>query len=523
MTATTETTGTETTTIQTTTTLGRGPVLGQALSLISDTQLRSDAARLCARNEETALLLERVVAYFVSKPPPTRTIQTKPTSVQLGSHVFTVDDHLPFSNPRKRLFLTLYQEIIMISSAATTMTTTAQEEQSASIPLSNITAILILPTPAKQKPNFTIAIFFSSPPLHSTLGTLSSPLLLSFDDTGSPMSVSSMHDAYTMDLSKTQPKKDAWIKLLGAMKQEDGRPIPLFQPNPSIIPANPPGKLGTNGCGSVAAHVQMREGHLFFLPQCLFFGFKKPCTLVALSLVRWISFGCITSRTFSLHVHHTDANSDTDTREAVEEFVVEMIDKVELEALVAYFKGRGVGIGEESYQGKVGLAKAKPERVVLLGGGELDLTETDEKDEGLNCADSDEDDGDFVGDSDGEDADEELDEEYDSDHQTDGESSDDDDDDGEDNEDGSGSDLDEGGDKKGASHVDDNDDIQMMKIGIREPPSNLSTRKRRAEESGGGVAKRKYVAPVYEIGDDNEVGVISAEGSDDEDIDELEL
>ncbi|KAJ3128853.1 hypothetical protein HK100_008946 [Physocladia obscura] len=274
----------------------------------------------------------------------------------------------------------------------------------ASIPVVSVVAVAVLPTPSRQKPAHAILVDWNVESVEKNSGITANftpPLLLSFDDTTAPLSISAApkFSSVACNLPKAAPKRDALLALLRAS-------FPTFQlhlPETSLFSSSSSGssKLGLNSCCWVNGLSKMKDG-----------------------------------------------NKNTDKTVSLE---IEMIDHGELEAVVAYFKGRGIRVGDpdDSLSTSVVLndvneapnASSNHRKVTFSTttdsntNGNNDKNSTD-----ITEDDEDEDDSDFEDKAaDGS----ELEEDYDSEHQTDDDSSstesddDDDDDDDEKNEDGS--------------------------------------------------------------------------------------
>ncbi|KAJ3081353.1 hypothetical protein HDU99_005919 [Rhizoclosmatium hyalinum] len=435
---------------------------------------------------------------------------------------------LSFALPaRKKFTLAAHKNALVL-------TASASDTPVLSVPTESITSLLVLPTPHKPKQNFSVAWTVSSSESDliyldkAVLGpsATSDAFLFTFDNAGTQITFKSSTPALDGVLPKPAEKKDRIVEIL--RKTFEGSACHIEEPSMNVFNVSLGGKLGRQGVCWVDGLVKMKDGHFYMLPNTIFYGFKKPLLLVPIPQVRSISFAFITSRTFTLLVHYyPNSTASSTSKLALETFELEMVDKSELEGVLAYFKGRGVPVAsaEELLPGENGngssASGSNKGKVVVLGAGEV--ADGDEDGEAVDASKQDvngnalfdedeEDDEDFVAndESDGDD----LDEEYDSEHQTDDGSTDDEGDDDDDDEE----DDDEDEEPEKIVLLDDDDDMDAEPSGQRaasEPQVN--SRKRKSEDTltaaESGKSKRQFIAV-----DDEDV-----EDEDEEDVDELAL
>ncbi|KAJ3077034.1 hypothetical protein HDU98_009435 [Podochytrium sp. JEL0797] len=463
---------------------------------IGDPQLRGDVEALHLRDSSAAALLLRLVAYFEEAKEGRPTPLEQP-QMPLETPLASLKD-LSFALPaRKRLALAVSNTSIQLL---------ANNTPSLALHTTHIARVLCLPTPNKQKPNYSLLIEVteSAQPLlvdNNIIGNAPvTALMFAFDNQGSIMSIESEIDSLKCTLSKTDDKKDRILNMLSHVLPAS---IQIEQPNMSLFDlASPNSKLGRANCCWVNGLVKMKDGHLYLLPQTVFFGPKKPLHILPIATIRAISFAFITSRTFTLLIHHRVTPGGE-----LESLEVEMVDKNELESVLAYFKGRGVRVADASEVLELEDAAKSTNNVVVIGTGRV-MGDSERvgavPGEGIDVngdeLDSDEEDEDFVGVC--EDADDDLDEEYDSDHQTD---------DG-DTADESNSDSEaEDDDEDSASIGSDGEPLVLESTSLGQD----SSRKRKIGGDvlveAGGNSKRQFVV-VEDDGEDSE-----------DDIDELAL
>ncbi|KAJ3225283.1 hypothetical protein HDU81_008040 [Chytriomyces hyalinus] len=504
-----------------------------------DSDLKQDCIRMAesgATAQEVTSVLVRVLELLAKaskEEPQSQTshdvsipqlpVSRGPThdSTTIGHHILSVSP-LSFAVPRKKLSLFVHTKAFVLSTKPE-YSRMQIDEIACIIPTSSVSAILCLPTPNKPKENYTVAICFDTMdssvfnnPALSGQQTISSPILFSFDNTGATLSVVSSNLSFAKELSKTDLKRAPIIRCLNAAEYGplQGPKPTVMEPCLSVLQANPPGKLGVSGCSWVNGHVKMKDGHLYLLPTGVFFGFKKPIHWIPHSHLHYISFSCITSRTFNLLLHHSNHAKGQQTNEPLLEIEIEMIDKSELEGVLAYFKGRGIGVGEPAgasavidldNAGSSGSRKGK-ERLDTsdskLNGEQQPLDPNGQWD------DEDEDDEDFVGQADSEDG--HPDEEFDSDHQTDDESSSDgNSDDGDSDEDANENDED-GSDSVAAIDSDSDAEVISNQKGAA---NNIRKRKKSEEPAYTSNGKRRATA----------ITVDDSDSEEDDDVDELAL
>ncbi|KAJ3025228.1 UNVERIFIED_CONTAM: hypothetical protein HDU68_007345 [Siphonaria sp. JEL0065] len=520
----------------------------EEFSAIGDAELRRDVAALAATSATAAGVLSRVVMYFskdkVKGDERRKDEEAMPSTQQLGSHVGTVGA-LGFSMPvRKTLSLGLYSTFLVLAAPASGPVV--------AVPLASISRVLAVPTPNKPRPNVSLVFVLSS--TERTFGLAdSTALVCAFDAATSSSTLAITSDTHS-DLARVLQKNDDKKRPVLNVLSRAG--LALEEPNMGLFDASPNGKLGKNNQCWIDGLVKMKDGHLYLLPTTVFFGFKKPLLILQHSQLRSISFSFITSRTFTLVLHFFPTASSPSSFES---FDIEMIDKNDLEAVLSYFKGRGIPVASADEEvvsssscSTANSSSSASGRVVMMGSGELLLDDealggVDYDDDELSRDsngnlkkktklvstalldddDDEENDDDFVGD--GSDADDDLDEEYDSDHQTnDGSSDSDDASDDDDNEEDAEDDDDD--EPPAVLVIDDDDDMDADVVVTSSTPSAGATssttstavvnpRKRKSEQdlvaAESGKSKRQFLA--REDDDDDE------EDDDDEDVDELAL
>ncbi|ORY51528.1 Rtt106-domain-containing protein [Rhizoclosmatium globosum] len=498
-------------------------------SVIRDATLRRNAIQLSQRDGFAASVVSGLIALIRSgdslpQQQQQQQRQSAPSDTQLGFKIASIVD-LSFALPaRKKFTLAAHKNALVL-------TASASDTPVLSVPTESITSLLVLPTPHKPKQNFSVAWTVSSSESDliyldkAVLGpsATSDAFLFTFDNAGTQITFKSSTPALDGVLPKPAEKKDRIVEIL--RKTFEGSACHIEEPSMNVFNVSLGGKLGRQGVCWVDGLVKMKDGHFYMLPNTIFYGFKKPLLLVPIPQVRSISFAFITSRTFTLLVHYYPSSTASSTAKlALETFELEMVDKSELEGVLAYFKGRGVPVAsaEELLPGENGngssASGSNKGKVVVLGAGEV--ADGDEDGEAVDASKKDvngnalfdedeEDDEDFVAndESDGDD----LDEEYDSEHQTDDGSTDDEGDDDDDDEE----EDDEDEEPEKIVLLDDDDDMDAEPSGQRAASElQVNSRKRKSEDTltaaESGKSKRQFIA-------------VDDEDEDEEDVDELAL
>jgi hypothetical protein len=157
----------------------------------------------------------------------------------------------------------------------------------------------------------------------------------------------------------------------------------------------------------VKAYRKTSEGYLFFLPNGIFYGFKKPCLLFPLSDIGTTSFHDITQRTFNLtltmKVGHqprgvgydalVNKNKDpsADSTEG-DSYEFSMIDQTEYGVIDQYIKKNKINDNSMSEERKAPLPKLQQDE---MDDEEEETTETSKKRQTADDDDDDEEDVNF--------------------------------------------------------------------------------------------------------------------------------
>lgn len=152
---------------------------------------------------------------------------------------------------------------------------------------------------------------------------------------------------------------------------------------------------------SVPAYKKTKEGYLFFLPEYIIFGFKKPIDVFKSSDIVSITYDCITRMTFNVHLE-VKVGSETQKHE------YSMIDQKEFENIDKYVKLKEVKDNSMSDEHKAqshlknnsGAPGDLAEAAKLVPGGEQLIPNGNTAKNDVDDEDDDDDDNYQVGDSD---------------------------------------------------------------------------------------------------------------------------
>ncbi|KAJ3389905.1 hypothetical protein HDU84_008151 [Entophlyctis sp. JEL0112] len=410
--------------------------LGGVSGLVADDALlREQVVAIGTRCDASVLL--RLVRRLspASCAPCDRPRSLGPAAAELGIRIaaFECSVIAPF---RKKIWCSINKNaFVLYPIAAAAATAAAESPVLVSIPVSEISAVIFVPSPnsLKQKASYHIVLCNNGVGGRRDLsyeenpGNSVSPTVLSIDSLNSVLAIKSDLDRFNVTLQKTVPKIDTILEIL---RYSFDAPVTL--PDMSLFSSfsgsNTPwgsgSRLGVDGCCWVKGIHSKNEGYLYMLPSAVLFGFKKPVTYVACANIASISISTETSRTFSLHVTPKAlraSGSGGDGAGGGGTVEIEIIDRSERDAVVAYFKSRGIPLRPLRMQGDDDDdEEAEPPATRRDAGDaataaflELPLNSDDDGDCDADYVADGANGGGLAGDDD------ELDEEYDSEHQTD--------------------------------------------------------------------------------------------------------
>jgi hypothetical protein len=226
------------------------------------------------------------------------------------------------------------------------------DKQHSLTPYNTVSRILFLPTPNKQKPNFTIVICAAE------------HIIFTFDEKTANFNVES-----DLTIQGTTAKEKIYSVLSLVSKKHQ---IQIEQPEQSVFTSTKPSK-------SIQYHLdcynKTKEGYsiltrqLYFLKTGIFFGFKKPCYYFDCNEIKELGISGVTGRTFNLVVKLDEIEHE-----------FSMISAVEYDGIAEYIN--------KFQKGKLTGVPTKDVDIAALG-DEIALDETDSEDESYASNDSD--------------------------------------------------------------------------------------------------------------------------------------
>ncbi|KAJ1979603.1 hypothetical protein H4R35_001456 [Dimargaris xerosporica] len=321
------------------------------LTPIGDPCLCKEVAEFVKANPDAQPLITRLIAYFATRtatPPLKRSREpdapaNAPSATELDTPSYCLHS-LAFSQPRKKFDCLLTDTHLVLVACKPDAASFGVE---ASYLLSDIVRIIMVPTPEKPKPHWTVVIMLQLP-ASTELATLVFGFVAAAPDiaiTGSK----GAEDATLATLSNCD-------RVARVFRQHLPSTPLIMANNLASSSAKTPLKTTTSSTDStpVRCYWKAREGYLYFLEQGLFFGFKKPILFFPLTDIDDLDVRGITSRTFDLHVRWTPpapstpdekrlkAKDSTCTGTAGELVEFSMLDNTEFDRIMQYIKQQKV-------------------------------------------------------------------------------------------------------------------------------------------------------------------------------------
>lgn len=241
---------------------------------------------------------------------------------------------LPFSQPRKRLSLE-------VSTVGQIRLLSKEGVVERSWPAGSCKRIARLETPEKPKRHWSWVLWFTQKTEEGEDETVVG-CVFSLPEAGC--------EAWKVNVAGGKEGKEEGIRSARWMDDQLHRLIqlPVITGDPEIFSARRrtpyargQGKTGTSQF--ITCYYGSREGHLYLLPQGVFFGFRKPCFWLGKDTILGTRIQGVTSRTFNV-VFCTGLE---------EEMMFEMLDHEEYDPLVGYLERMGIS-GMEGKEGKKG-------------------------------------------------------------------------------------------------------------------------------------------------------------------------
>ncbi|RKP37009.1 hypothetical protein BJ085DRAFT_34123 [Dimargaris cristalligena] len=256
------------------------------LATLSDLSLRRELGEFLRQQPTCAPLIERLIGHLTltpgKRPRAPDAVATTTSWPQDREYPCHIPD-LAFSLPRKRLDCCFTTDQLVL-------TATKPEQPphvEAAFPLSSVVRVLLVPTPDKPKPHWTVVLTMAAdgdPQVtHLVFG-------LAPDTPALPVSEADPTEAGLAPSSISSPHPNIQ-RLLTVFTRY------LPPKTPLLVPA--PGPPGT----PAKCYWKAKEGHLYFLDEGVLFGFKKPILFFPRSEIQDLEVLGITSRTFNLHLH----------------------------------------------------------------------------------------------------------------------------------------------------------------------------------------------------------------------------
>ncbi|CAO3668158.1 unnamed protein product [Umbelopsis ramanniana] len=257
------------------------------LQHIDDQTLRNDLEKLTSNDPKSKQVIDRLITYFVtksgaqdeeSKNAKRSLDESDGLELVKSNPTYKLKD-ISFTAPeRKKMDLLVGERHLLIQHY--------KSQYELAIPIERLDTLVCVPTPEKAKPVYTFILFEKNPRTNAIVFSLPG------------------HDAvyfYDMMADSSNPK--------GLYKTDDlcnffenRIKIPrILRPSAEAfvyIKLSPLGQRQEHY--GVKAYRKTSEGYLFFLPNGIFYGFKRPCLLFPLSDIGTTSFHDITQRTFNL-------------------------------------------------------------------------------------------------------------------------------------------------------------------------------------------------------------------------------
>jgi hypothetical protein len=311
------------------------------LQHITDQTLRTDVEKLIENTPEANAVIQRLITYFVNKSGETdvqkasakrsweESQQPQDTGRLHRKYKLT---EISFAAPeRKKMDLHVGERHLLIQHYK------SQFEES--IPIQHLDTLVCVPTPEKAKPVYTFILFHKDPSINAIVFSLPS---------------SSSIECFDMAESESKATKSLDVDGLCQFFKTEVKIPRILRPSPEAFASI---KMSLTGqrqeVYGVKAYRKTSEGYLFFLPNAIFYGFKKPTLLFRLSEIAATSFHDITQRTFNVTLtmfpeklplgigndalvkKNRDASDDAAEGET---FEFSMIDQTEYGVIDAYIK-----------------------------------------------------------------------------------------------------------------------------------------------------------------------------------------
>ncbi|KAI8578766.1 hypothetical protein K450DRAFT_245393 [Umbelopsis ramanniana AG] len=254
---------------------------------IDDQTLRNDLEQLVANDPKSKQVIDRLITYFLTRSGAQdeesknakRSLDESDGLELVKSNPTYKLKEISFTAPeRKKMDLLVGERHLLIQHY--------KSQYELAIPIERLDTLVCVPTPEKAKPVYTFILFEKNPRTNAIVFSLPGHDAVSF---------------YDMKADSSNPKGLYKTDDLCSFFENQIKIPRILRPSAEAfvyIKLSPLGQRQENF--GVKAYRKTSEGYLFFLPNGIFYGFKKPCLLFPLSDIGTTSFHDITQRTFNL-------------------------------------------------------------------------------------------------------------------------------------------------------------------------------------------------------------------------------
>ncbi|ORZ18996.1 hypothetical protein BCR42DRAFT_490275 [Absidia repens] len=268
---------------------------------IDDTQLKKDISLLVDEHESAGPIIQKLIDFYRAKVESSKLDDggdTKRRKMAQQQHNDDDSDDplqqctkipdLSFQLPaRKKYTLVLTKSKLQLMNEKT-------QTVEHTILANDIVMVTCVPTPEKPPGSFTFALFSQQTSLE--------PFVFTLADKSSLVIRTTPQDQEEQTLTQPEEKKSALINLLLATYKvitSDQLATPSRQHYVCSGVSPSTGKADTDRT-FVKTYLRTKDGVLYFLPQGILFGFKKPTVFVPISLISATVITNVTKHTFDL-------------------------------------------------------------------------------------------------------------------------------------------------------------------------------------------------------------------------------
>lgn len=255
---------------------------------IDDIELQKDIITLVDEHKEAGPVIEKLIQYYTLKLNLGENKKRKLAPHQeqdnddAGQPSTKIPD-LSFQLPaRKKYTLVFTRSKLQLLNEKTQ---TVEHVLS----VSDLSQVTCVPTPEKPAGSFTFALFSK----HET----TDPFVFSLADKGALTILRPGEQALTSPLTSPEDKKKALVDLLKTVCNDVALPSREFYTCSGVSPST--GKADPDRA-FVKTYLRTKDGVLYFLPQGILFGFKKPTVFIPKASIAATVITNVTTHTFEL-------------------------------------------------------------------------------------------------------------------------------------------------------------------------------------------------------------------------------